>query len=152
MRTLGKLRGSRRHSLQWWTSRENKRRKSVLDRLAQQPSPPAMTQGPIKHLNTAGLAGTCTGSVSSKVSKTKKHLWNQAGFSLQCSPCLAPALASTEWHSSSVPPDCTRSSTMMTCRPLGLPSLICTRRLSPSRTLVQITCTSVERVSYLGNS
>jgi len=66
-------------------------------------------------------------------------------------PCFAPALASTAWHSMSVPPDCTRSSTMTTCRPSGLPSLICTMRLSPSRTLVQITCArmGVRRAAWL---
>lgn len=37
-------------------------------------------------------------------------------------------------------PDCTRSSTMTTCRPRGVPSFSLTIRLSPSRTLVQITC------------
>ena len=44
------------------------------------------------------------------------------------------------WHSMRVPPDCTRSSTMTTCRPWGEPSFNLTMRLSPSRTLVQMTC------------
>ena len=49
-------------------------------------------------------------------------------------------LVSRRWHSISVPPDWTRSSTMTTCRPLATPSFSRTMRLSPSRTFVQITC------------
>ena len=41
-----------------------------------------------------------------------------------------------------VPPDCTKSSTMTTCLPLGDPSLSRTIRLSPSLTFVQITCSN----------
>ena len=44
------------------------------------------------------------------------------------------------WHSSKVPPVLTRSSTMMTWRPRTSPSFSLTIRLSPSLTLVQITC------------
>ena len=41
------------------------------------------------------------------------------------------------WHSLRVPPDCTKSSTITTCRPSGFPSFIRTILLSPSRTLLQ---------------
>lgn len=41
-------------------------------------------------------------------------------------------------------PDCTRSSTMTTCRPRAVPSFSRTMRLSPSRTLVQMTCAAQE--------
>lgn len=54
---------------------------------------------------------------------------------------LCTWLDNSFWHSLRVPPDCTRSSTMTTCRPLGSPSFSLTMRLSPSLTLVQITCT-----------
>lgn len=43
------------------------------------------------------------------------------------------------WHSMSVPPDCTRSSTMTTWQPAGLPSFSLTILLSPSRTFVHTT-------------
>lgn len=46
----------------------------------------------------------------------------------------------TTWHSIRVPPDCTKSSTITTCLPAGLPSLSRTILLSPSRTFAQTTC------------
>ena len=64
--------------------------------------------------------------------------------SLGNTPCVAYALTqfapsslSRCPHCSSVPPDCTRSSMMMTCRPLGSPSLTVTMRWSPCDTQQQ---------------
>ena len=47
-----------------------------------------------------------------------------------------------------VPPDCTKSSTMTTCLPLGDPSFSRTIRLSPSLTFVQITCAMQLTLSF----
>lgn len=48
-------------------------------------------------------------------------------------------------------PDCTRSSTMTTCRPRAVPSFSRTMRLSPSRTLVQMTCAAQEGCQPAGS-
>ena len=51
----------------------------------------------------------------------------------------APSFARSFWHSMSVPPDCTRSSTITTCLPAGSPSLSFTSLFPPSRTFVHTT-------------
>lgn len=55
------------------------------------------------------------------------------------------------WHSTRVPPDWTKSSTITTCRPAGSPSLIRTIRLSPSRTLAQTICQKKKKLCDASN-
>ena len=90
-------------------------------------------------LNTAQTNGCANMAVVAYKTHKKTHKKLCSQNSDSCILCTW--LDNSFWHSLRVPPDCTRSSTMTTCRPLGSPSFSLTMRLSPSLTLVQITCT-----------
>ena len=80
----------------------------------------------------SGKGGACRAGGSGGTGSMYATRWGGGG----CSGC-GPGLVDPR------SPDCTRSSTITTCRPRATPSFRRTMRLSPSRTLVQMTCARV---------